>query len=280
MNNNYLENIKHKVEEGKVKQVSARAIFFKNLLLWGYVLAAVVFSSVALGRIFFLLDTSDMPIWQHLYSSFADFLLNTFPYVWSLLSIIFIYLAADRYRKTEFGYRYTRRFVIAISVALSVIFGFVLYALGMGQLAQYLEITRPRNVEWQSPQEGRIVGVASNISTSTLNLTDKNGQTWTIFYEKPRGEKLLIASSTLRVIGFVNSSTNTNEFVACMFVPADGRPLSREVRDRFAGQDFDKDDYDTATKTELLEKCHKILEQGRAQIKPEDCCRPKNPSAV
>lgn len=282
MEKNFLENIKFKVEAGEVKQVSRRQVLLHHYLLWSYVFFAIVFSSLALGRIFFLIDTSDLPLWQHMFPSLTAFILATFPYLWTLLGFIFIALAADRVRKTEFGYRYTWKYVLSVVVALSILGGFLVYAVGIGRVMEQIDFEHKR-FEWQSPQDGRIVGMVSNISSTTVVLNDQSGNVWKVIYDNPTvGKRLLIASNTVRVIGFVREgATGSSEFVACVFVPAEGRPVSREVMDKFNERVEDTRLATTSTfsddRKEFIEKCHDVLEKGRANVSPPPCCKPNGP---
>lgn len=278
MDKNFLEHIKSKVEAGEVKQVSHRQAVIHHYLLWGYVFLAIVFSSLALGRIFFLIDTSDLPLWQHLFPSFSAFILATFPCLWTMLGLVFIGLAADRVRKTEFGYRYTWSYVLSVVVSLSILGGFLLYAIGIGKLMEHIDFERERP-QWQSPQDGRLVGTVTSISSTTVLLNDESGNMWQVTYDNPTiGKKLLVASNTVRAIGFVREgATGSSEFVACVFVPAEGRPVSREVIDRF--NDRIEETFATTStfsddRKEFIEKCQDVLEKGRASVPPPPCCKP------
>lgn len=280
MDKNFLENIKSRVEAGEVKQVSRRQVLAHHYLLWGYVVLAIIFSSMALGRIFFLIDTSDLPLWQHIFPSFTAFILASFPYLWTILGLVFIALAADRVRKTEFGYRYTWSYILSSVIGLSIVGGFLLYAIGIGQLMEGIDFER-KSFDWQSPQEGRLSGMVSDVSSTTVVLKDGSGNAWQVTYDNPTvGKRLLVASSTVRAIGFVREgATGSSEFVACVFVPAEGRPVSRELMDRF----HDKIEETLATtstfsdgRKEFIEKCSEVLEKGRASVPPPSpCCRPQ-----
>lgn len=282
MDKNFLENIKSRVESGEVKQVSRRQVLAHHHLLWGYVVLAVVFSSLALGRIFFLIDTSDLPLWQHIFPSFSAFIIATFPYLWTILGLVFIALAADRVRKTEFGYRYTWSYILSSVIGLSIVGGFLLYAIGIGQLMESIDFEK-RSFTWQSPQEGRLSGMVSDVSSTTVVLKDGSGNAWQVTYDNPTvGKRLLVASSTVRAIGFVREgATGSSEFVACVFVPAEGRSMSREVMDKFNDRVEDTMLATTSTfsddRKEFIERCHDVLEKGRANVPPPPCCKPNGP---
>lgn len=282
MDKNFLENIKSRVEAGEVKQVSRRQVLAHHYLLWGYVVLAIIFSSMALGRIFFLIDTSDLPLWQHIFPSFSAFIIATFPYLWTILGLVFIALAADRVRKTEFGYRYTWGYVLSVAVSLSILGGFLLYAIGIGKLMEHIDFER-KSFDWQSPQEGRLSGMVSDVSSTTVVLKDGSGNAWQVTYDNPTvGKRLLVASSTVRAIGFVREgATGSSEFVACVFVPAEGRTISREVIDRFNDKIQDESLATSSIfsddRKEFIEKCNEVLKKGRASVPPPPCCKPNAP---
>lgn len=279
MDKNFLENIKSKVEAGEVKQISRRQVLIHHYILWGYVFLAIIFSSLALGRIFFLIDTSDLPLWQHVFPSFTAFILAAFPYMWTVLGLIFIALAADRVRKTEFGYRYEWSYILSSVAGLSLIGGFLFYTIGIGQLMESMDFER-KSFDWQSPKEGRIIGTVSSISSTTVTLSDKSGNTWQVIYDNPTtGKKLLVASSTVRAVGFVREGMDgTSEFVACAFIPAEGRPISRELMNRFNDRAEEIVVATTSTfsddRKEFIERCQDVLEKGRASVPPPPCCKP------
>jgi hypothetical protein len=282
MDKNFLENIKSRVESGEVKQVSRRQVLAHHHLLWGYVVLAVLFSSLALGRIFFLIDTSDLPLWQHIFPSFSAFIIATFPYLWTILGLVFVALSADRVRKTEFGYRYTWSYILSSVIGLSIVGGFLLYAIGIGQLMESIDFER-KNFDWQSPQEGRLSGMVSDVSSTTVVLKDGSGNAWQVTYDNPTvGKRLLVASSTVRAIGFVREgATGSSEFVACVFVPAEGRKISREVMDRFDNK-VQSESLATSSsfsddRKEFIERCTEVLKKGRASVPPPICCKPNTP---
>lgn len=282
MNNQFLEKLKNKVEAGEVKQLSPREVFLKHYVLWLYVALAIIFSSIVLGRIFFVLDTSDMPIWQHLYPSFSAFLLATFPYFWTIMASIFIILAADRVRKTEFGYRYTWKLVLSIAISLSLIGGFIMYALGMGTLFNLLEANdRSRNDRWQISGDGRISGQVLTIATSSFEIVDENGNSWAIVNNPlTKGIRNVATNSQVKIVGFEYATSSTpKQFVACIVLPSDGRPISREIKERFFSQGENQDlmqepsVLDDKDKQYIFDRCREVLDKGRANM-PPPCCKP------
>lgn len=278
MNNQLFEKLKSQVETGEIAQIPTWQVLAKHYVLWGFVGLSVIFSGLALSRIFFLLDTSDILVFKHISPNISQFLLNNLPYAWMLLATLFIFLSVQRFRETEFGYRYTTHFLVSIAVLSSILLGLVLYIIGMGKFLERVEFSKRENL-WQNAAQGRIMGTVSSISTSTVVLIDSKGRAWQVIYgPQTVGKKMLIQGEEVRMVGFLEDDTATGTmFVGCAVMPRDGRPVSHEFINRVLEKQDDLEEVIVATssspeeanaKLALLQDCREVLEKGRAQFVP------------
>jgi hypothetical protein len=232
-----LERIEH---EGVTPRPRWHFIFSNGMLwaLWG---VSVLVGAVAVAASIFSFSRAGWQFYAATHNTRLEFIVESLPYVWMGLLVFVTIVAYENIRHTRRGYRYRLMFIMGGSILLSLLFGAVLFKVGVGQRAEMgLGSNLPalsslvRNEErWVQPQKGILAGEAVTIgSSSSFTLRDFRGGEWEIDTTDLTELDLQVLERTdrLRVIG---TSTAEGVFHACIVFPWEldigntERPLKR-----------------------------------------------------
>jgi uncharacterized membrane protein len=119
------------------------------------------------------------------------FILMTMPYFWLICFILFVFLAYYYLKRTRNGYKFEFVKVVVWNLALSFLFGSILYSAGAGRQAEnefaerstfYNKLRNEQEKVWLRPERGVIVGRVTYIAANgeVLKLDDPREVTWIV----------------------------------------------------------------------------------------------------
>jgi hypothetical protein len=188
---------------------------------------------VAVAVSFFVISHRSYSLYEVTHDTFLGFMIEVLPWMWVG---IFLASAAGAYayvRNTKRGYRYSFGWILGISVCTSVLCGLLLHWFGMSlyfdRLAGhymsgwYHSQDQLEKRFWQQPAAGRLVVTARGGSEAQASITveDVEGALWEIdTSELGADEIVLLASGAhVRVLGFLEPTTNVYHLKACGVFP-------------------------------------------------------------
>jgi hypothetical protein len=163
------------------------------------------------------------------------------PLLWIISFALFSLITIALLRKTNTGYRHTALQLLLISVASSIIIGMLFYAMTANSLNDGVETyyrhptQNQQEYVWNSPTEGRISGVVSATSPTTLTIRAFNGFVWTVDISKLSSAPdpvLLQVGNAVRIVGAITAS---HSFLACRVLPWELFPAQPSVAESFTG---------------------------------------------
>ena len=128
------KDILNKIKKGEIKKTSpwffiTKNYFFKLLFMVSIILGSFGFSS-ALVQLF-------RKPHNHMDLSFSEGLINYFlvsaPYLWIVFLIIFTAIGWFNFKNISGGYKKNNSVVILVSVAISLVLGYILFVTGAGE---------------------------------------------------------------------------------------------------------------------------------------------------
>ncbi|MBI5037938.1 MAG: hypothetical protein HZC01_04535 [Candidatus Kerfeldbacteria bacterium] len=160
-------------------------------IVWVASVFAVTVGSVAFSVILFRLVNNDWEIIESLPRSPLEHLVNTMPYIWLIVLIIFIGIAYYNVRHTHGSYKYHAYFIVIGSMGLSLIFGGVLYGCGLGprvdafvnQHIPFMQHMADDRYEiWVQPEQGRLAGEITGMLSGVgmFEIVSLDGEEWII----------------------------------------------------------------------------------------------------
>lgn len=219
--NKFEKEILEKIEEKKIKPKPKWEFFLKNYLLWIFGVLSLVIGSLAVSIIIYMLLHNDWQVYKSIHDNLLGFILVTLPYFWIVILTLFIIAADYNLKHTKKGYKYNLSWVIIISLGVNIIFGALLYNIGvgealddiMGEKAPFYEKVINRKVHmWDCPEKGRLVGEIIMVDSQEIfRLHDKENNIWTIFHKDAEifpilkletGEKIKIMGENLENFNF------------------------------------------------------------------------------
>lgn len=270
MENNIEEKILNKIKDENIKPRSVWYFLVRDYSLWILVLISVILASLSIAPIIFILQNLEVGYIKHISTNPFLFILLALPYPWIILCMITTYLATIAWEKTSKGYRFEGKKLFSFSLLVSLLFGLLLNLINFGRImddefrtasfGNYKTFVEKRNTFWFKPDEGRLIGTATNISTSSFQLGNKE-QSYNMqvnFDSSLHGSENVNENSIVRVVGYSDPELG---FIACAIFP-DNFGKVGNGKFKMASSTFSRG-------VDVSEECKKIFEQGRANFHPK-----------
>ncbi len=218
------EQFEDKIKAGQLATPIPRwQVLFKRTIIWIALGLFLIVGAVSVGIFaWFLLDPVDLIIDTGKFNLFGR-LLDDLPLFWAIISLACSILAVLIFTKSTRGYRFRVVAVIIscviafLALGAAMAFGGIsdkIEGLAFSYLPPYRSMAQPLAQKLMKPQIGNIVGKASEVSASVLELTDPSGNVWRVKInsETKLPAKRIQPGSCLRASGEV--ATGTREMKA------------------------------------------------------------------
>ncbi|KKQ53170.1 MAG: hypothetical protein US70_C0005G0004 [Parcubacteria group bacterium GW2011_GWD2_38_11] len=188
----FSESIIGKIKCEHIAPVPRWHFLLKDSAFWTFSVFSVILGSLSFSVVMHIINSGDLDIVNHLQGNLLTSAVMLLPYFWLLFLGLFAIVAYFNWKSTKNGYRYKRRWIVFGSVALSVFFGSVFFALGMAKkLDNLMTLTIPLyneskhnalNELWLQPEKGLLAGKIIEIDENEekLIVRDENGKDWTV----------------------------------------------------------------------------------------------------
>ena len=187
--NNIEKNVKEKIKEGNIKPLPKKFFVLKNYIFWLLSILSFIVGSFSVAGIIFSFQNSEWELYEKINESFFIFTIEWLPAVWFLLLLLLIGFSVYNIHNTKYGYKYRMGGIIAISIILSIVGGFILYYRGVGEamnryfIEKMPEFNRIIDEElrlWSRPEEGFLAGRVIEINGNSILLEGNNGIYWEV----------------------------------------------------------------------------------------------------
>jgi hypothetical protein len=162
----------------------------RQVLIWFTSLLSIVVGSFAFSVILFRMVNNDWEVLKFINRSPVAHALNTLPYIWIVLLILFIALAYYNARHTKGAYKYQAYWFIVGSVVISIAVGGIFYAFGIGPRIHYAvekipfikELMYDRDKIWMNADDGFIAGEVTEMLSGVgmFQLEDLDNKLWVV----------------------------------------------------------------------------------------------------
>lgn len=209
------------IKQEKICPKSKWTFVLKNWSLWLIGLLFLGVGSLASAVILYMVSRNDWDLSDRVADSQLGFILETLPYFWLLLLIVFLLLAYYQVKNTKCGYRYNIYAVIITSLIMSILLGTIFFNLGLGEgIDEYLADTSPtygrmfcsHSVVWHRPEKGLLIGVIDSApEQQKVVLVDLFSKKWWVLLNELSADKRLMPGKRVKVIG---QDLGQNNFLA------------------------------------------------------------------
>lgn len=225
------KKILDRLDKEKVKQIPGWLFKAKNILFWMlWIIFVICGGSLAVSAMAFHARFAGWDYFPITHGSLGSFILDTFPYIWLIILIIFLFIGYENFKKTKTGYKYTFSLIVGVSLFACLVGGFVLDTTGIGRVAdedigRHLpfnhSISERQGEFWSKPDEGLLFGDIISIDeiAATLVLSDINKSEWTVdISQLSEADRAAIQpSANIRLIGWREDGDEV--FNACFVIP-------------------------------------------------------------
>lgn len=181
---------------------------------WSVFAAVVLLGAVALSIMLANITGLDWDIYTFARQNHLLYILSLFPYLWGGILCMLCVLSFVGMRKTEAGYRYSPRVIIAIAMGGIIFLGIIFSWFQFGSISNsFLESHAPyykqhavvtRESQWTRPDDGFLSGNIISTAGDTLVIEDIHKKQWIIVIDdmtriKPMAS--LEVGSRIKIIG-------------------------------------------------------------------------------
>lgn len=229
MSNSKLKNqIMDKICANAIKPKSKTNFILKESVIWIICLLTLIVGSLATSVIIFLIQNNDWDIYTNLNDNILEFTILTIPYLWIIILVFLISILSKGINHTNKCYKINPVTLLSVTIALSSIFGSILFYQGVGyQIDSTLNSTSPifhkllnHNARtWSQPELGFLAGQIHKLnSNQEFNVIDLNKKDWFIVVKNKHATTTyrLKIGQRVRLIGKPN---NDNTFIASKIMP-------------------------------------------------------------
>lgn len=272
MNQDNFENLENKIlDKIKAEHIRPKSVWYfilKDYSLWSLVFLSVILGAIAISPIIFIFQNLELGYAKHITPNIFTFVLFMLPYGWILLCAVTTFFATLAWERTKNGYKFDGRYVFACSFVASLILGIIMNEWSFGRFiddeaghmsyGSYKSFDERRDENWFNPDEGRVVGIVHDISTTSFELNNsKNNFTETIIFDESiPGAEFIGEDNKVRIIGF----TKDGGFVACSIFPDKLSQIKMSTTTRQERLDKMKDIL------AIYPECKEMFDQGRANF--------------
>lgn len=222
----------NKIKQQSIVPHSKGYFLLKRSTIWGLFCLSILLGSFASSVAIFQLTNAEWDLFQHFRHSILEFILLVIPYFWGLFLVFFTLIANYYFKRIRYGYRYRTAIVVVLSVLLSILGGWGIYATGISEhLEKVFEDSIPfyRGVEahkrmvWMSPEKGLLAGKIMAVTREKMiRLKDLDGNIWRVDIAGTawRGRLTPVPNLDIKLIG---KRTGKDRFTADEARPWQGR---------------------------------------------------------
>lgn len=223
-----LENkILNKLKEENIQPKSVWYFIIKDYSLWSLVFVSIILAAICISPIIFIFQNLELGYAKHINGNAFVFTLIMLPYAWMILCGVTTIFAMFAWEKTKHGYKFDGKYILVSSFLASLILGIVFNQWSFGRFiddeagfvshGNYKSFAERRDENWFKPDEGRLVGIVKDVSTSSFTITNsKNNYIQVIVFDQSvPGSEFVDSLNKVRVIGFTDNGT----FIACSVFP-------------------------------------------------------------
>lgn len=184
------KQVLQKIKQEKIAPEPRWKFLLKDYAVWIFFGISILLGGLATAVIIFLTQNSGWEIYSQGQASWLKFILLNIPYFWLLFFALFIFAAYYNFYHTTSGYRYRFFYILLISVACSIMFGSVIYGVGLGEKIEdifyrkvpfYEEMMLHRQELWQQPKRGFLVGEIK-VDKEKIILLDPERNEWVLVF--------------------------------------------------------------------------------------------------
>lgn len=225
------KEVLEKIEKESIKPIGKWSFVLKESFIWVLFVLNVIFGSIGFAITSYLFESSDILNLILSVNDFLQILVLSIPIIWVLLTVIFVFVGYVNLRYTKSGYRYSIGKIFLINILCILVLGVFLRSIGVSEelnnlfsenFPSYQQSVDPRYSVWSRPQEGYIAGEILSIQGDTVEITDLDGDIWSIDISNAnvRGAVNLKVGEKIKSRGSIGDN---NVFNALDILPWEGR---------------------------------------------------------
>lgn len=188
----FSEEILGKIKQEHIAPVPRWHFLMKGYFFWTLFALSILLGSLSFSVIVHIARFGDLDMFGHLHGDLATSTVMMLPYFWLLSVSVFAAVAYVNWKSTKLGYRYKRRYIVTGSVFISLFFGSIFNAIGMGKVVDnMMTVNMPfydkskheaRKELWLRPEDGLLIGKIINIDevNEELIVQDDDGNNWSV----------------------------------------------------------------------------------------------------
>ncbi len=183
-----------RIRTTQVRPLSRMAVRWKNVILWGVVVCALLCGALFVSLIVLnIADVHPMLVQRLGWGGMLMLVLRTAPWLWLLLVVVTVAMGFAVVRRTRWGYRYSIAVVVGLTFVGVMLCGIILHLTNMNQFVgrimmaggpARMRMIFPEQDRWQHPEQGllggRIVEIGDELYEDGLIVYAFDGAVWRV----------------------------------------------------------------------------------------------------
>lgn len=202
------------INTNKLKPIPKYVFALRDIVVAISAILFVLLGIISVSLIAFNIFNQDWDIYKNLNESFVAYLILYIPYLWIILSIIFIIITILNIKKSKNGYKYSSIGVILACIIIPIIAGLVVNESGLGsfideylgtRLSGYKTVEDKKNDIWNQPENGLLSGEIVSVADETIIIKTNDTMSWTVEYSQAniKGNANIEIGTKIKLIGIV-----------------------------------------------------------------------------
>ncbi len=177
------------IKEKKIKPDPKWKHLAVKYLIWIIFFILIFASALCFAVAYYLASQLDWDL--HLYENknfFSD-IISLSPWIWILMMALFLLASLFNLRKTEGGYRWSRKKIALISLGTAFVLasasafsgaGFAINNAVQKNIPSYSKIVTTKEKQWSRPESGFLAGSIEKYQKEEIELKDFSGKSWNV----------------------------------------------------------------------------------------------------
>jgi hypothetical protein len=232
--NKITKNVMAQIKNENIKPVPKWEFVLKEYFIFGLFAFNLIIGSIGFAITLFILSNIDATL-NISNTNLLQLLIFSIPFVWILITAIFIFTAYYNFKHTSDGYRYSVVKIFLINIVITFVIGIILTFMGVSEklnnvfsqnIPYYSNIFDLRSQMWMRPNEGYLAGKITKIDSvnNTIVIHDLNSKEWVVSLKNAlvKGRVVIRENEQIKILGKI---TDSNHFEATEVRPWSGQNM-------------------------------------------------------
>lgn len=215
------QDILERIKKEDIKPKARWYFVLEHGALWLPGVIVTTVGGVAVAGMFYSGFNSGWEYREFTHTSLFNFFVDAVPLIWIVSFGLFSSLIVRALRTTHSGYKLSAKRILFSSILMSILLGGLIYLADDSYKADSLirfPVREREKALWDTPTQGRLLGVVEKIENQVLSVKDPKGEVWNVDVSQ-LGTTTIPFVKIGEPVRIVGTTTEEDDFIACRVFP-------------------------------------------------------------